>query len=77
MAAMWQCALVTRLYAFSFYMNELIPVFWIYMFDHLIFSGEVKHIILVESGNRIHLTDYDWPKNMMPSGFAMKVNLLR
>nr|XP_061798442.1 ribosome quality control complex subunit NEMF-like [Nerophis lumbriciformis] len=31
-----------------------------------------KAIILLESGIRIHSTDFEWPKNMMPSGFAMK-----
>ncbi|XP_060938222.1 ribosome quality control complex subunit NEMF-like isoform X2 [Limanda limanda] len=31
-----------------------------------------KAIILIESGTRIHSTDFEWPKNMMPSGFAMK-----
>ena len=25
-------------------------------------------MILIESGNRIHATDYDWPKNPTPSG---------
>eukprot|EP00111_Clytia_hemisphaerica_P007746 TCONS_00022497-protein len=34
--------------------------------------GDTKIVILIESGNRIHLTEYDWPKNMMPSGFSMK-----
>ena len=32
-----------------------------------------KEMILIESGNRIHSTDFDWPKGMMPSGFSMKV----
>lgn len=32
-----------------------------------------KAVLLVESGTRIHSTDFEWPKNMMPSGFAMKV----
>ena len=27
-----------------------------------------KAMILIESGNRIHATDYDWPKNPTPSG---------
>ncbi|XP_016120279.1 nuclear export mediator factor Nemf-like [Sinocyclocheilus grahami] len=27
---------------------------------------------MIESGIRIHCTEFDWPKNMMPSGFAMK-----
>ena len=30
-------------------------------------------MLLIESGTRLHLTEYDWPKNHMPSGFAMKV----
>jgi len=35
-------------------------------------SADKKAMILIESGNRIHLTDFEWPKNMMPSGFSMK-----
>ncbi|KAM9354693.1 ribosome quality control complex subunit NEMF [Pholidichthys leucotaenia] len=31
-----------------------------------------KAVLLIESGTRIHATDFEWPKNMMPSGFAMK-----
>ena len=30
-------------------------------------------MLLIESGNRINTTDFEWPKNMMPSGFSMKV----
>ena len=30
-------------------------------------------MLLVESGNRINTTDFEWPKNLMPSGFSMKV----
>nr|XP_019953624.1 PREDICTED: nuclear export mediator factor NEMF isoform X1 [Paralichthys olivaceus] len=33
---------------------------------------ESKAVLLIESGTRIHSTDFEWPKNMMPSGFAMK-----
>lgn len=33
---------------------------------------ECKAVLLIESGIRIHCTEFDWPKNMMPSGFAMK-----
>uniref|UniRef100_A0A8C4ZAK4 Nuclear export mediator factor n=1 Tax=Gadus morhua TaxID=8049 RepID=A0A8C4ZAK4_GADMO len=33
---------------------------------------DTKAILLVESGVRIHSTDFEWPKNNMPSGFAMK-----
>ncbi|XP_030069934.1 ribosome quality control complex subunit NEMF isoform X2 [Microcaecilia unicolor] len=31
-----------------------------------------KAVLLVESGIRIHTTDFEWPKNMMPSSFSMK-----
>lgn len=31
-----------------------------------------KAVLLIESGIRVHSTDFEWPKNMMPSGFAMK-----
>ena len=27
----------------------------------------------MESGIRIHTTEFEWPKNMTPSGFSMKV----
>ncbi|KAJ1104155.1 hypothetical protein NDU88_001570 [Pleurodeles waltl] len=33
---------------------------------------DAKAVILLESGIRIHTTEFEWPKNMMPSGFAMK-----
>lgn len=33
-------------------------------------------MILLESGSRIHTTDYEWPKNVAPSGFSMKVSFL-
>ncbi|KAL0269425.1 UNVERIFIED_CONTAM: hypothetical protein PYX00_007165 [Menopon gallinae] len=32
-----------------------------------------KIVILLESGTRIHSTDYEWPKNVAPSGFSMKL----
>lgn len=31
-----------------------------------------KAMLLIESGTRLHTTEYDWPKSPMPSGFAMK-----
>lgn len=37
---------------------------------------EEKQVILLESGNRIHVTNFEWPKNIAPSGFSMKVSLL-
>ncbi|XP_051002899.1 ribosome quality control complex subunit NEMF [Acomys russatus] len=33
---------------------------------------DFKATLLLESGIRIHTTEFEWPKNMMPSGFAMK-----
>ena len=30
-------------------------------------------MLLLESGSRINTTDFEWPKNIMPSGFSMKV----
>ncbi|XP_074852270.1 ribosome quality control complex subunit NEMF isoform X2 [Carettochelys insculpta] len=33
---------------------------------------DYKATLLIESGIRIHTTEFEWPKNMMPSGFAMK-----
>ncbi|KAM9191571.1 ribosome quality control complex subunit NEMF [Mergus octosetaceus] len=33
---------------------------------------DCKVTLLVESGIRIHTTEFEWPKNMMPSSFAMK-----
>lgn len=34
--------------------------------------SDEKVVILFQSGARIHLTEFSWPKNMMPSGFSMK-----
>lgn len=34
---------------------------------------EEKAVLLMESGIRLHKTDYAWPKNMNPSGFSMKL----
>ncbi|XP_060516930.1 ribosome quality control complex subunit NEMF homolog [Cylas formicarius] len=35
--------------------------------------NEEKSVLLFESGNRIHLTNFEWPKNVAPSGFSMKL----
>lgn len=35
--------------------------------------SEEKGVILLESGNRIHSTAFEWPKNVAPSGFSMKM----
>ncbi|CAH1126558.1 unnamed protein product [Ceutorhynchus assimilis] len=34
---------------------------------------EEKQVLLLESGNRIHLTNFEWPKNVAPCGFSMKL----
>ncbi|RZC38320.1 nuclear export mediator factor NEMF -like [Asbolus verrucosus] len=36
-------------------------------------QSEEKCVILLESGNRIHTTGFEWPKNVAPSGFSMKL----
>ena len=38
---------------------------------------EQKAVLLLESGARIHATEYEWPKNPAPSGFSMKVSRRR
>ncbi|XP_001813943.2 ribosome quality control complex subunit NEMF homolog [Tribolium castaneum] len=35
--------------------------------------SEEKAVILLESGNRFHETGFEWPKNVAPSGFSMKL----
>lgn len=34
---------------------------------------EEKAVMLIESGHRFHTTAFEWPKNMAPSGFSMKM----
>ena len=38
-----------------------------------LYRTEQKHVLLLESGTRIHSTEFEWPKNFTPSGFSMKV----
>lgn len=50
----------------------------IYDIDHRTYlirfqRSEEKCVLLLESGNRIHTTGFEWPKNIAPSGFSMKV----
>ncbi|KAH9406608.1 hypothetical protein TYRP_013589 [Tyrophagus putrescentiae] len=33
----------------------------------------LKQMLIIESGNRLHLTEFNWPKNDNPSGFTMKL----
>lgn len=32
-----------------------------------------KNVLLIESGCRFHLTEFDWPKEPTPNGFSMKL----
>lgn len=53
----------------------------IYDIDHKTYlirfqKSEEKSILLLESGMRIHTTEFEWPKNVAPSGFSMKVRYL-
>ncbi|XP_029046457.2 nuclear export mediator factor NEMF homolog [Osmia bicornis bicornis] len=50
----------------------------IYDIDHRTYlirlqRSEEKRVLLLESGNRIHTTAFEWPKNVAPSGFSMKM----
>lgn len=50
----------------------------IYDIDHRTYlirfqRSEEKCVLLLESGNRMHMTNFEWPKNVAPSGFSMKV----
>ncbi|KYN21553.1 Serologically defined colon cancer antigen 1 like protein [Trachymyrmex cornetzi] len=50
----------------------------IYDIDHRTYlirlqRSEEKCVLLLESGNRIHITAFEWPKNVAPSGFSMKM----
>ncbi|XP_025834087.1 nuclear export mediator factor NEMF homolog isoform X2 [Agrilus planipennis] len=36
-------------------------------------KGDEKRLLLLESGIRIHITNFEWPKNNSPSGFSMKL----
>ncbi|XP_063538930.1 ribosome quality control complex subunit NEMF homolog [Cydia strobilella] len=35
--------------------------------------SEEKAVLLLESANRFHTTQFEWPKNVAPSGFTMKL----
>lgn len=53
----------------------------IYDIDHRTYlirlqRSEEKCVLLLESGNRIHTTAFEWPKNVAPSGFSMKVHYI-
>lgn len=53
----------------------------VYDIDHKTYlirlqKGEIKLVLLIESGIRIHFTEFEWPKNPAPSGFTMKVSLI-
>ncbi|XP_048732715.1 ribosome quality control complex subunit NEMF-like [Ostrea edulis] len=58
-----------------FYGMRVVNVYDVDAKTYLIKLGKPddKAVILIESGIRIHGTEYDWPKNMAPSGFSMKL----
>ena len=41
----------------------------------MFYRTDCKVMLLVESGNRMSTTEFEWPKNLMPSGFSMKVQV--
>eukprot|EP00095_Tigriopus_kingsejongensis_P007506 maker-scaffold103_size370364-snap-gene-0.17 protein:Tk07506 transcript:maker-scaffold103_size370364-snap-gene-0.17-mRNA-1 annotation:"serologically defined colon cancer antigen 1-like protein" len=51
----------------------------VYDVDHkaylfrLIRPPEAKSMLMLESGSRLHTTQFEWPKNPAPSGFTMKL----
>ncbi|XP_067939413.1 ribosome quality control complex subunit NEMF-like [Watersipora subatra] len=50
----------------------------IYDIDHKTYlikftKPDSKKVLLIESGIRLHITEYDWPKAHFPSGFSMKM----
>uniref|UniRef100_A0A0X3NZ65 Nuclear export mediator factor NEMF n=1 Tax=Schistocephalus solidus TaxID=70667 RepID=A0A0X3NZ65_SCHSO len=45
----------------------------IYMLKFACTSDDSKPVLLLESGVRLHLTSFSWPKGMMPLGFTMKL----
>ncbi|XP_015585729.1 nuclear export mediator factor NEMF homolog [Cephus cinctus] len=50
----------------------------VYDIDHRTYlvrlqRSEEKCVLLLESGNRFHTTAFEWPKNVAPSGFSMKM----
>ncbi|XP_014218466.1 nuclear export mediator factor NEMF homolog [Copidosoma floridanum] len=50
----------------------------VYDIDHKTYlirfqRSEEKKILLLESGMRMHTTEFEWPKNVAPSGFSMKM----
>jgi predicted ribosome quality control (RQC) complex YloA/Tae2 family protein len=51
----------------------------VYDIDHKTYliklqRSEEKCMLLLESGTRLHSTAFEWPKNVVPSGFSMKVS---
>lgn len=50
----------------------------VYDIDHKTYlfkfqQSDEKCVLLLESGVRLHITNYDWVKNDAPSSFSMKV----
>lgn len=52
----------------------------VYDIDHKTYlfkfqRNDEKCVLLLESGVRLHVTNYEWTKNDAPSSFSMKVYL--
>ncbi|KAF4516743.1 hypothetical protein B566_EDAN008433 [Ephemera danica] len=50
----------------------------VYDIDHRTYllklqQNDEKAVLMMESGNRLHTTAFEWPKNMAPSSFSMKM----
>lgn len=65
------CSFITRNY-FSIFMM----IYFVDLVVVVVLRPDSKAVLLIESGIRIHSTEFEWPKNVMPSGFAMKVRSL-
>lgn len=60
------------------YLMLLHPLFQVYDIDNKTYlvklqQPDKKIVVLIESGTRLHTTEFDWPKNPAPSGFSMKL----
>ena len=58
---------------FQYSNTALFKNLFFFLFPLLPFRPDLKVTILLESGNKLHETEFEWPKNITPSGFSMKV----
>lgn len=65
-------------FLFCFYRYKGMRLQRVYDIDHktYLFKFQLnneKCVLLLESGVRLHVTNYEWTKNEAPSSFSMKV----